>query len=256
MSSKKANLNTSGNTLFNYFARSPSTPKADKSVAKPAASPLTSKPITPTSSKQSGAGKSHRIFYSKNRNFTKTSIATAARAAKQEPVNPKKKKLELDSDDDEEEIVKVKGKRKIACIIDTDSDSDYKNDENESENGQKMDTDDVKASVKKKSANGSSAGSKKIKLDSANSKQSFEEKLQANIDESRSLSDVKETDTTDLIDVPVVYRHNTLKFLTPEEIRDGNKKRPSDPNYDPTTLYVPKEYLDSLTPVSIATNTN
>lgn len=57
MSAKRNNLNTSGNTLFNYFARSPSTPKSDKTVAKPAASPLTSKKNTPTSSKNLGAGK-------------------------------------------------------------------------------------------------------------------------------------------------------------------------------------------------------
>lgn len=57
MSAKRNNLNTSGNTLLNYFSRSPSTPKSDKPVAKPAASPLTTKPSTPTSSKTGTAGK-------------------------------------------------------------------------------------------------------------------------------------------------------------------------------------------------------
>lgn len=54
MSANKSNLNTSGNTLFNYFARSPSTPKADKSAPKSVASPLATKPSTPTSSKANG----------------------------------------------------------------------------------------------------------------------------------------------------------------------------------------------------------
>lgn len=57
----KRNLNTSGgtpnNTLFNYFAKSPSTPKSDKPTVKIAASPLTSKSSTPTSSKTKGSGK-------------------------------------------------------------------------------------------------------------------------------------------------------------------------------------------------------
>lgn len=62
MSAKRNNLNSSGNTLFNYFARSPSTPKSEKSATKPAASPLTTKPSTPTSSKNSTAGKKQKIL--------------------------------------------------------------------------------------------------------------------------------------------------------------------------------------------------
>lgn len=56
----KRGLNTSGgnNTLFNYFGRSPSTPKGDKPTAdaKVPESPLSSKSKTPTTSK---AGKFH-----------------------------------------------------------------------------------------------------------------------------------------------------------------------------------------------------
>lgn len=50
----KRGLNTSGgnNTLFNYFGRSPSTPKGDKPAAdKVPDSPLSSKSKTPTTSK-------------------------------------------------------------------------------------------------------------------------------------------------------------------------------------------------------------
>lgn len=56
MSAKKNSLNTSGNTLFNYFSRSPSTPQSKKPTASPAASPFASKPSTPTSSKMGKSG--------------------------------------------------------------------------------------------------------------------------------------------------------------------------------------------------------
>lgn len=113
-----------------------------------------------------------------------------------------------------------------------------------------MDVDDFKV-PRKKSKNGNTSTKKKIKLDSDNTKVSLEDKLKANKNESSSLSDVKEKDNTDIIDMPVVWRHNTIDFLKPEHIRDANKKRPNDPDYDPTTLYVPVKYLDSLTPVGI-----
>lgn len=64
MSAKKKTPNTSGNTLFNYFARSPTTPKADK--PRPAtASPLAVKPNTPTSSKKGGTGKANSNWHKK-----------------------------------------------------------------------------------------------------------------------------------------------------------------------------------------------
>lgn len=175
------------------------------------------------------------------------SIAKAASSAKKPKVEPKGS----DDDDDDEVIgMKGKGKRKIASIIDSDSDSDYVNDENESDNSQsKMDVDVVPK--RKKSAAKSETAKKKIKLDLDDSKVSFQDKLMANINESRSLSDVKEKDTTDIIDVPVVYRHQTLEFLKPKNIRDANKIRPNKPDYGPATLFVPKEYLYSLTPVNI-----
>lgn len=173
-----------------------------------------------------------------------------AEKAKSSPA-PKKLKIESDGDndedDDEEEVIKSNGKRKISRIID--SDSDYECDENESDNSQKMDVDDDKKS--KKTTDGKPAAKKKIKLDTDNAKVSFTDKLKASIGESSGLSNVKDEDNTDIVDVPVVWRHQKLEFLRPNEIRDAEKRRPNDPNYDPTTLHVPKTYLDSLTPVRI-----
>ncbi|XP_066141842.1 probable DNA mismatch repair protein Msh6 [Euwallacea fornicatus] len=44
------------------------------------------------------------------------------------------------------------------------------------------------------------------------------------------------------------WLHNTLDFLKPEKIRDAEKRRPSEPDYDSRTLHVPESYLNSLTP--------
>lgn len=150
-----------------------------------------------------------------------------------------------DDDDDDEEVIGVKGKRKISCIVDSDSDPDYVNDENESDNNQKMDIDEA---PKRKKSTVTSVAKKKIKLDPDNSATtSFQSKLKKNSDQSSSLADVKET--TDIIDVPTAYEHQSQGWLKPENIRDAEKRRPDHPKYDPTTLFVPNDYLDSLTPV-------
>lgn len=144
-------------------------------------------------------------------------------------------------------------------------DTDDSDRENESSNGNSQhamevdDDDDAKVTkvTKKSSAplHIDSPAAKKKKVNegasTSNGKMSFEDKLKANIDETRSLSDVKEKeDDTAIIDEPTVWPHNTLDFLKPENIRDAEKRRPDHPEYDPSTLFVPTKYLDSLTPVS------
>lgn len=44
------------------------------------------------------------------------------------------------------------------------------------------------------------------------------------------------------------HKHLGFDFLQPEKIRDAQKRRPNDPDYDPTTLYVPTEFLHTQTP--------
>lgn len=55
--------------------------------------------------------------------------------------------------------------------------------------------------------------------------------------------------TSSTLDEPVVWPHNKLEFLKPENIKDKNGRRPNHPDYDGSTLNVPKTFLDSLTPV-------
>lgn len=37
-------------------------------------------------------------------------------------------------------------------------------------------------------------------------------------------------------------------FIKEENIRDAEKRRPDDPNYDPTTLYIPPDKWKEFTP--------
>lgn len=181
-----------------------------------------------------------------------------ASKTKNDSVKAKKQKLEMnsDNDDDDEDIIRSTSKRKFSRIIDTDSESDR---ENESNNKIKADSDDddevVVKPARKRSKPDEPSAKKKIKMEDDEAKPSkssndskaskeFQSILQANIEKTEELSDVKE-----IINMPTVYRHQTLEFLKPGKICDANKRKPSDPNYDPKTLYVPKDYLDSLTPV-------
>lgn len=62
--------------------------------------------------------------------------------------------------------------------------------------------------------------------------------------------DDQEQETSALDDEPQQWLHNKLEFMQPNTIKDGNGRRRNHPEYDPTTLFVPKSYLESLTPVS------
>lgn len=178
------------------------------------------------------------------------SFDTARKAKASETIPPKKLKMEIeagaDSDDDDEAVnVQGNGKCKLSAVIDSDSDSDYENDENESDNCQTI---DEKPSRKK--TNGTTAVKKKFKTDPSDTKMSLEKKLKANSKQSR-LSDVKENDGADILDTPVIWRHQTLDFLYPTKIMDVQKRRPDHKDYDGSTLYVPVTYLGSVTPVSV-----
>lgn len=40
-----------------------------------------------------------------------------------------------------------------------------------------------------------------------------------------------------------LWQHETFKILMPEYIRDANRRRPDDPEYDPKTLYIPPDFF-------------
>ncbi|KAK6729272.1 hypothetical protein RB195_006365 [Necator americanus] len=45
------------------------------------------------------------------------------------------------------------------------------------------------------------------------------------------------------------FMHETLPFLKPDKIRDAQGHRPNEDDYDPTTLFVPADFLKGQTPV-------
>jgi len=47
------------------------------------------------------------------------------------------------------------------------------------------------------------------------------------------------------------WPHLKLPFLQPDKLQDASRRRPDDPKYNPRTLYVPKDFLDKQTPVSV-----
>lgn len=47
--------------------------------------------------------------------------------------------------------------------------------------------------------------------------------------------------------------HCKLEWLKPHKIRDAQCRRPDHEDYDPTTLYVPQEFLNAQTPVCYKT---
>ncbi len=47
---------------------------------------------------------------------------------------------------------------------------------------------------------------------------------------------------------PTVWDHEKLEWLQDGKRKDGQRKRQSDENYDPTTLYVPDDFLNRTTP--------
>lgn len=57
------------------------------------------------------------------------------------------------------------------------------------------------------------------------------------------------TDRCSNMDEPALWPHQKLDFLKADKIKDKEGRRPDDPDYDETTLYVPKAFLDNQSPV-------
>ena len=97
--------------------------------------------------------------------------------------------------------------------------------------------------------------SKKTKLSDTSNDGTFMEKLQqlqansegVKINIKQEIKCEEVTPTT--LDEPVIWPHQKLEFLKPDKIKDKKGRRPEHPEYDPSTLYVPSKFLDSLSPV-------
>nr|CAD7455728.1 unnamed protein product [Timema tahoe] len=66
-------------------------------------------------------------------------------------------------------------------------------------------------------------------------------------DSGETLTDVKRLPAEEEI-VQDSWSHLKYDFLKPEKIRDGQCRLPSDPEYNPRTLFVPQDFKNNLTP--------
>ncbi|XP_055695973.1 probable DNA mismatch repair protein Msh6 isoform X2 [Lutzomyia longipalpis] len=209
---------TPKNTLLNYFSRTPpASGSSGKFTPKTPSAGTVASPSTPKTA-QSGSKSGKRIL------------------SVEKPVaSPKETNGKEENGD---EVISQKKKRRRIITSDSE-DSDQEND-------------NLKSNCEKRNSDSpllTPVATKKVKKEAAETpKLSIEEKL-ANLTktEPNEVPDVMDT-TTIVEEEDVVWRHNKLEFLMPENIRDAKKRKPNHPEYDPNTLYVPESYLKTLTP--------
>lgn len=211
-------------TLFNYF-QSPKTPKIN----------------TPRKSTSAIEEKQNNPKDYENVNTTPKKHITIGNGKKME-------KAESDSDD---EIVRTKKRSRIQ-VMDESSESD--SDPSQTPDAKKLkslcsNSEDENIPPKKVSnvnKASSTPTSKKLASNFSFSKRKTSEKSEQQISEEKTAEPINLE--KNLKDIHSNWLHNDLDFLQPNKIMDMNKKKPSDPEYDPTTLYVPEAYLKTLSP--------
>ncbi|XP_018565021.1 probable DNA mismatch repair protein Msh6 isoform X1 [Anoplophora glabripennis] len=159
----------------------------------------------------------------------------------------------VDSPESDEEIIKPKKRSRIQFIEDS-SDSDsgtpkksakqfkFKNG-NDSDNENDSPNTLKHKKSKKLVLNGSAGKPKRLLKEYSFQKGTPVKELQVNNVDSK-----KDSQEAVIKDIHSNWLHNNLDFLEPDKIKDINRRRPSDPNYDSRTLYVPESFLKDLTP--------
>lgn len=201
------------NTLFNYF-QSPKTPKIKENGDS----------MTPKKTTVNGKGRSEKKHNSES---------------DEDIVQPKKRSriraVEDSSDSDSETSKKPDLKRKKS--VDSHSSEPENSPPKKSKNEKAVST-----PKSRKSAAEFSFSKGKIKSETPS-------KSQTNGSDADALN---KTDSgkgdINVKDIHSNWLHNSIDFLQPNKIMDANRKKPNDPEYDPTSLYVPETYLKSLSP--------
>ncbi|XP_037810676.1 probable DNA mismatch repair protein Msh6 isoform X1 [Lucilia sericata] len=241
------------NNLFNYFSRSPATLEKKKI------------PVTPSAGGEEKQQKNEKNVMEKENLQNKTN--------KEENSAKQKIKKSKIIDSDEEEVATTSKKRRRLVLQDSEEeeeeqtkksrgkakdDSDYepnKDEEMPSDNEEEKGDSEVESSteIKKNHNNNNEPKSKKTKLDATLTAGSFMDKLEQLKAGSEGKTSKKqeakcEEVITSNLDEPVVWPHQKLEFLKADKIKDKQGRRPDHPDYDPSTLYVPPKFLDSLSP--------
>lgn len=145
------------------------------------------------------------------------------------------KRSSVQEDSDDEKIVKPSKKRRV---LESDDDSEDDS-ENTDTNSSRVLQKEVKATPKR-----SLPLDNKIQTPKAKIAKKTPAKGKAEDDEA-----VGEKESLLMVDnLSKVWLHEKLDFLKPTQIRDKNKRRPKDPDYDPRTVFVPQEFMKDLTP--------
>lgn len=137
-----------------------------------------------------------------------------------------------DSSDSDSSTPKKSSKQKKINNIDSDNENDSPN------------TPKHKTSKKSQSyVNGSAEKPKKLLKE-----YSFQKSTPVKEVKGKSVSKKDSQEAGVVKDIHSNWVHNNLDFLKPDRIRDINKRKSDDPDYDPRTLYVPENFLKDLTP--------
>ncbi|XP_050303383.1 probable DNA mismatch repair protein Msh6 isoform X2 [Anthonomus grandis grandis] len=202
-------------------------------------------------------------YFSSPKNKAKTpnkQVANGGDVASKENTSPVNKREPLlvnqeVSDEDSDEPMRRPAKRQRKALIQSDSES-------ESESLQKRKPEPLTRPTKKSRIQSSDDESESDEDDSPQKTPSSKKCLMTSFGYTKSEEKVEINEEL-LQKAPVLKKskaklentsldsswlHDTLEFLKPEKIKDADKRRASDPNYDPRTLYVPQDFLEKLTP--------
>ncbi|KRT86172.1 hypothetical protein AMK59_2376 [Oryctes borbonicus] len=144
----------------------------------------------------------------------------------------------MDVEDDAEDIkenIRSAGKKRVR-VIDSDSDSES----SEPSTKPLSSTSNRNKSIKKSTSSNSNKLIKKFKKESSPRDNSTSD----NAKPSTSKKSENETE----VKTEIQWLHDKLDFLKPNNIRDAQRRKMDRPDYDPRTLYVPENYLNTLTP--------
>lgn len=151
------------------------------------------------------------------------------------------KRSSVQDSSDDEQFAKPSKKRRV--LKSEDEEDDVENEENNKQSQPK--------SASKRSASDNFDAKLQAKIDTPKTKvaKKATTKDKTTSDDFDEEPASLEKDSLMLVDsLNKVWAHETLDFLSPRAIRDKNKNRPNDPDYDPRTLHVPQEFLKQQTP--------
>lgn len=218
------------NTLFNYFAKNtPKTPKPDEISENPKLEKKDEKLKTLTG-KQLDFGEFQQ-------NLSDSCLFEFARC---DPCLIGKRSSTKDSSDEEKDV-KPKPTKKRRVIVSEDEDDSENTDSNRiKEIRQKLAT---KRSIPDDEPQ-AQASSPKVAKKTATKEKDLQQLVQQD-----EVEEGSGKDALLMVDnMSKIWAHETLSFLQPNQIRDKNKNRPNDPEYDKRTIHVPADFKLKQTP--------